>query len=105
MFIRVRKYYTRDELNLARNKHAWPPGCKVPEFGKYIEEGAAGTRPSPTGKVKFTASQTRHWLERGTLVMLEIFESKVRYMCVTCWLHGCHALHELLCHTEVDELR
>ena len=75
MNIRVHKYYTRVELNLARRKII-PSAFMVPEFGKYIEEGATGNVPSPTGRVKFTASQSRHWLEYGTAVMESIFADK-----------------------------
>jgi hypothetical protein len=75
MNIRVHKYYTRPELNTARRKII-PSAFMVPEFGKYIEEGATGNVPSPTGRVKFTASQSRHWLEYGTAVMESIFAEK-----------------------------
>jgi hypothetical protein len=60
---------------LARRKII-PSAFMVPEFGKYIEEGATGNVPSPTGRVKFTASQSRHWLEYGTAVMESIFADK-----------------------------
>eukprot|EP00965_Chrysotila_dentata_P009776 318650-Pleurochrysis_carterae.AAC.1 len=39
VFIRIRKYYTRYELNAARLLYNWPAGHIVPEFGKYVEEG------------------------------------------------------------------
>ena len=79
MFICNRKYYSRDELNEAvRRRYEWPRGALVPEFGKYIEEGATGGVPSSTGKVHYTASQVRHWLEHGTIIMEGLFERKVR---------------------------
>eukprot|EP00965_Chrysotila_dentata_P045362 1506981-Pleurochrysis_carterae.AAC.1 len=28
----------RYELNAARLRYNWPPGHRVPEFGKYVEE-------------------------------------------------------------------
>ena len=59
-----------------------PPAARrdgdTPDFGKYIEEGAAGDLPSTTAKVKFSASQTRYWLEHGTTIMETIFKQKVQ---------------------------
>eukprot|EP00965_Chrysotila_dentata_P128024 4233358-Pleurochrysis_carterae.AAC.1 len=52
---RIRKYYTRFELNAARVSYNWPAGHRVPEIGKYVEEGVKGNLPSPTGRLKFTA--------------------------------------------------
>eukprot|EP00965_Chrysotila_dentata_P240871 6203957-Pleurochrysis_carterae.AAC.2 len=35
VFIRIRMYYTRDEINAARLAYKWPAGHMVPEIGKY----------------------------------------------------------------------
>ena len=69
MLICKHKYFTRPEINRARLDYDWPPGAGVPEFGKYVEEGATGGVPRPAGKVLFTAAQCRHWLEHGTIIM------------------------------------
>ena len=74
----MRKYYTLTELVDAQHAHVGPPGYHVPDFGKYIEDGRVGGGPRLTGRAKFSAGQTRHWIERGTLVMEELFASKVR---------------------------
>ena len=78
VFIRILKYYTRPELNAYLRSYDWPPGHSVPEFGHYIEEGIIGTLPDPQGKIKFTASQSRHWLEHGTQVTEGLLAKKVR---------------------------
>mmetsp|Transcript_56390 Transcript_56390/g.122779 ORF Transcript_56390/g.122779 Transcript_56390/m.122779 type:complete len:319 (+) Transcript_56390:1674-2630(+) len=76
VFIRIQRYYTRYELNAARLTYQWPAGHSIPEFGKYVEEGITGNLPSPTGRLKFTASQSRHWIEHGTVIMEELLQRK-----------------------------
>ena len=79
VFIRIRKYYTRLELNEEKRAYqGFPPGHRVPDFGKYLEEGRQGGGPKPDGRVKFTASQSLHWLEHGTAIMERIFKRKAR---------------------------
>jgi hypothetical protein len=51
---------------------------QVPDFGSYIKEGREGGGPKFNGKVRFTASQTRYWIEYGTLVMEELRRSSSR---------------------------
>ena len=57
------------------------PGHRVPDFGAYVEKGGPREkglpRPRPDGRAKFTASQSLHWIEHGTAVMIDLFESKV----------------------------
>eukprot|EP00965_Chrysotila_dentata_P233731 6199755-Pleurochrysis_carterae.AAC.1 len=74
---RIRKYYTRYEINTARLLYNWPPGHIVPEFGKYVEEGVTGNLPSSAGRLEFTASQSRHWIEHGTAIMERLLQRKV----------------------------
>jgi len=79
VFIRRRAYFTRAELNAEVLMYkGFPPGVRIPQFGKYLEEGVAGNLPSPTGRVKFTASQSRYWLEHGTSIMERLFKRNVR---------------------------
>ena len=81
MFIVVRGYYTRLEINSMRlEEGALPPGVTLPEFGDYIEKGRGQgdqRRPQLNGRVKFSASQSRVWLEYGTGIMERLFEKKV----------------------------
>ena len=59
-FIRIRKYFSRADLNSARLQYEyWPPGHMVPLFDKYVEEGVKGTLPDPSAKLHFTAAQSR----------------------------------------------
>eukprot|EP00965_Chrysotila_dentata_P174315 5754506-Pleurochrysis_carterae.AAC.1 len=53
----------------------------IPELGKYVEEGVTGNLPSPTRRLKFTASQSRHWVEHGTVIMEGLLQRKVRSSC------------------------
>ena len=80
VFIRVRKYYNRQELHAAKREYGLPPGASVPDFGVYIEEGRAGNLPDFTGRAKFTAAQSRVWLEHGTSIMEIVFKKKVGAM-------------------------
>ena len=88
--IRIKGWYSRLELNAACRNAKLPPGHHIPEFGKYVEEGI-GTRsnplPSQSAKLKFSASQSRYWLEHGTQIMLSIFEKKgnVSYKTDAAW--------------------
>ena len=77
VFIRVRKWYTREDLNAAKLAHTWPAGQSVPNFGKYIEEGEEGLKPKADAHLRFTSSQCRYWLEQGTSIMEAIFRKKV----------------------------
>ena len=77
VFIRVRQYFTRLELEDSRINARLPPGVQIPSFRSYVEEGVAGCLPKPAGRLKFTASQSRHWLEHGTQVMESILVRKV----------------------------
>jgi hypothetical protein len=79
VFIRVRKYYDRSDLNSAKREYKLPPGVTLPDFGLYIEEGRAGPLPDYNGRVKFTAAQSRVWLEHGTSIMELIFKKKVSH--------------------------
>ena len=46
VFIRVRGYFTRMELNEGKKAYfGWRPGQYVPNFGSYVEDGVAGTLP------------------------------------------------------------
>ena len=77
VFIRIRKYYTRAELNAAAREYRYPSGVSPLFFGTYVEEGRKGPLPDLNGKVKFTAAGCRHWLEHGTAIMESIFRDKV----------------------------
>jgi hypothetical protein len=76
IFIKRRKYFTRDELNAVCKSHHWRPGTRVPEFGKYVLEGVDGTLPEPAGRLRFSASQTRHWLENSIIIFTTLFALK-----------------------------
>ena len=78
VFIRCRKYYSLTDLEEGILQYNWPPGTKLPKFGKYVIEGRVGTLPDYDGKAKFTAATARAWLEHGTTVMENIFKNKVR---------------------------
>ena len=72
----IEKYYTLNELNAEVKSAHLPPGVYIPEFGKYCEKGIKGNLPKPHYRLKFSASQNRHWLEHGTTIMEGIFERK-----------------------------
>ena len=76
-FIRIRKYFTRLELEAARLAARLPRGVQIPSFRPYVEEGITGNLPKPAGRLKFTASQSRHWLEHGTGIIESILVRKV----------------------------
>ena len=80
VFIRVRKYYKRHELNQVRAEYArnLPAGSTLPEFGKYVEVGREANKPDLNGRLKFNAAQNRVWLEHGTSIMELLFERNVR---------------------------
>ena len=77
MFITVRGYYTRLEINSAKLAYkGLPPGTSIPDFGKYITEGEEGKRPK--NRAKLSAGQARAWLEHGTSIMELRFRQNVR---------------------------
>lgn len=50
-----------------------------------------GCRPNPQGKMKWTASENRHWLEHGSRILVKLFESKgiTAYRHDPVWLSWC----------------
>ena len=80
VFIALRKYFTLDDINnYMSNVYRWKPGQRVPNIGKYVLEGVGKgkeRRPSPTGSLKFTASQSRHWLENSIPLLEGLFQLK-----------------------------
>ena len=74
--IRIKKYYSRLELNQEVSRTTLPPGVTIPEFGKYITEGTTGNLPKLSQHLKFSASEIRHWLEHGTHIMESLFARK-----------------------------
>ena len=156
VFIKVRGYYTRAELNAAKRARPVPPGAcanmlnhtapcehfspydfyttvtcvlrvcvtcsvslspslspghRVPDFGAYIEKGGTREnglpRPRHDGRAKFTASQSLHWIEHGTAVMIDLFERKVpgilhAYLSrMPRTTHVTHSCYTLMLHTHV----
>ena len=79
-----------DGIRSLVGRSSWIPSHKrVPDFGAYILEGRAGCLPETTGRAKFTASQSLHWLEYGTVIMENLFKRKV----VAFPIHSpCHVL-------------
>ena len=79
VFIRVRKYFTRQELNTVLRAHNCPPGQYIPLFGKFIEEGTeTGNLPKPDAHLRFTSAECRHWMEQGTAILETLFRQKVK---------------------------
>jgi len=76
IFIQRRKYFTRDELNDVCKRHSWKPGTRIPAFGHYVVEGVKGNLPEPAGRLRFSAGQTRHWLENSIIIFTKLFALK-----------------------------
>jgi len=57
-FIRVRQWFTTEELNARIASFSWPPGYRLPPLYKqHIEEGIANGQPKHDAHVHFTAAQ------------------------------------------------
>ena len=76
-FIRVDQLFTRDELNAEVKLYKGPPGFCIPEFGSYVEKGAAGNLPYTDGKLHFNAAPARQWIEHSIFILENLFRRKV----------------------------
>ena len=79
--IRIQEWFTRLELVKACQEADLPKGVSIPVLRKYVEEGIKGGMPKPSGKLKFTASQSRHWVEHSRQIFEAIFCEKVSSCC------------------------